>query len=93
MNSNVNTKLVSVGDRSFNVIGPQLWNSLSIHIKCSGSLSMFKLTLKTYMFKAEYYNIFFSFRLCYLTATCYLPFIVYICKYCLNTFYSFNLLK
>ena len=50
MNSNVNTKLVSV-DRSFNVIGPQLWNLLSIHIKCSGSLSMFKQTLKTYMFK------------------------------------------
>ena len=73
MNFNVNTKLVSVDDSSFNVIGPQLWNSLSIHIKCSGSLSMFKQTLKTYMFKADYCNIFFSFSLCYLTPTSYLP--------------------
>ena len=81
MNVNVNTKRVSVGDHSFNVIGPQLWNSLSIHIKCGGSLSMFKQTLKTYMFKAEYCNIFFSFSLYYtLTPTCYLPIIVYICK-------------
>ena len=74
MNVNVNVKLVSVGDRSFNVIGPQLWNLLPIHIKCSGN----KQTLKTYMFKAEYCNIFFSFSLYYnLTPMCYQPIIMY----------------
>jgi len=30
-------KFVSFGDLSFNVIDPQLWNSLPIHIKCSGT--------------------------------------------------------
>ena len=32
------TKRVSFGDRSFKVIGPRLWNSLPIAIKCSRNL-------------------------------------------------------
>jgi len=40
-------KLVNFGDCSFKVIGPRLWNSLPIHIKCSGTPSMLKQTLKT----------------------------------------------
>ena len=41
-------KLVSCGDRSFQVIGPRLWKSLPIAIKCSRTLSAFKHTLKTH---------------------------------------------
>ena len=48
------TKLASFGDRSFRVVGPRLWNSLPIDIKCSGTLSAFRKALKTHIFKAYY---------------------------------------
>ena len=56
---NVNVSLLVL------VIVPSMWLDLNYgircqFIKCSGSLSMFKQTLKTYVFKAEYCNISFS---------------------------------
>ena len=48
------TKRVSFRDRSFKVIGPRLWNSLPIAMKCNRNLSLFKQSLKTHRFKAEY---------------------------------------
>ena len=39
---------------SFQVIGPRLWNSLPIAIKRSRTPPVFKRTVKTHMFKAEY---------------------------------------
>ena len=41
---------VRVGDRSFVVQAPRLWNSLPFHIKCASSLDIFKSHLKTYLF-------------------------------------------
>jgi len=71
-------KLVGVGDHSFNVIGPQLWNLLPIHIKCSGTLSMFKLTLKLRMFKAEYCNILLSLSLYCTTWTLFIHYCIHV---------------
>ena len=39
-----------VGDKSFTVAGPALWNSIPRHIRESKSLSHFKGALKTYLF-------------------------------------------
>ena len=39
------TERVSFEDRSFKVIGPRLWNSLPIAIKCSRNLTLFKQSL------------------------------------------------
>ena len=46
------TKLVSFGDRSFNVIGRRLRHLLPMNTKFSGTLSMFKQPLKARVFKA-----------------------------------------
>lgn len=42
------------GDRSFTVSGPKLWNSLPIVIRNSPSLSCFKTSIKTYLFKEAF---------------------------------------
>ena len=42
------------GDRSFSVHAPKLWNSLPFHIRHSTSLSTFKTSLKTFLFKLSY---------------------------------------
>ena len=39
------------GDRSFGVMGPQLWNALPAHVKDCDTLGSFKKQLKTYFFK------------------------------------------
>ena len=48
------TKLVSFGDRSFNVVGPRLWNALSIAIKRIETVQLFIKALKTHIFKEEF---------------------------------------
>ena len=47
------TKLVSFGDRSFNVVGPRLWNALPIAIKRIETVPLFVKALKTHIFKEE----------------------------------------
>ena len=48
------TKLVSFGDRSFNVVGPRLWNALPIAIKRIVTVPLFIKALKTHIFKKEF---------------------------------------
>ena len=48
------TKLVSFGDRSFNVVGPRLWNALPIAIKRIDTVPLFVKALKTHIFKEEF---------------------------------------
>ena len=40
----------SIGDRSFSVYGPSLWNQLSISIRSTSTVCNFKHGLKTHMF-------------------------------------------
>ena len=42
------------GDRAFSVCSPKLWNSLPLHVKTSGTLSIFKSRLKTFLFISYY---------------------------------------
>ena len=45
---------VGLGDRAFSIVGPKLWNSLSITIWSEPSISIFKSLLKTYLFRLAY---------------------------------------
>ena len=47
--------LKTYGDRAFSVAAPRLWNALSMDIKLSLSVSVFKNTLKTHFFRAIYF--------------------------------------
>ena len=44
------TKTKGFGNRSFNQVGPVLWNALPLKIRLSESLNIFKKLLKTYLF-------------------------------------------
>ena len=46
--------LSTLGDRSFTVAGPELWNSLPLQIRSSTNISTFKPQLKTYLFRKAY---------------------------------------
>ena len=39
------------GERAFSKVAPKLWNSLPLELKTSSSLAIFKMSLKTYLFK------------------------------------------
>ena len=52
--ANCRTKLKTIGDRSFQVAGPKLWNELPIDIRSSKDLVTFKRNLKTYFFNKHY---------------------------------------
>ena len=41
---------IPLGKRCFQYVGPVFWNSLSISLKHSSSLSSFKINLKTHLF-------------------------------------------
>ena len=49
-----NYRLKSYGHRSFSVCGPELWNALPFSIRSESSLSSFKSSLKTYLFKSAF---------------------------------------
>ena len=42
------------GERSFQKVGPKLWNELPLEIKNCMSLDSFKVYLKTFLFKRAY---------------------------------------
>ena len=44
----------TLGERSFQYIGPVIWNSLSFSIRHATSLSSFKSKLKTHLFSSAY---------------------------------------
>ena len=44
------SKLVTYGDRAFEVAAPTLWNSLPSHIRMVDNINVFKRTLKTHLF-------------------------------------------
>ena len=44
----------TLGERSFQYIGPAIWNSLSFSIRHATSLSSFKSKLKTHLFSSAY---------------------------------------
>lgn len=48
------TRLKTRGDRAFSVVGPKLWNDLPFHIRTAPTLSVFKSTLKTYLFSLAF---------------------------------------
>jgi hypothetical protein len=43
-----------MGDRSFAVAGPSLWNRLPANVAAAPSLAAFKKQLKTFLFAAAY---------------------------------------
>ena len=45
------SRLVTCGDRSFNVAGPKLWNNLPLQIRESSSIQSFKKEPKSHLFK------------------------------------------
>ena len=45
----------TLGERSFQYIGPVIWNSLSFSVRHATSLSSFKSKLKTYLFSSAYW--------------------------------------
>ena len=45
----------AIGDCSFCVAGPRLWNSLPSHIRFSPSVSIFKKSLKTLLFPCDWF--------------------------------------
>ena len=63
------SKTVTYGGNSFRTLAPTLWNSLPSFVRNSQSLSIFKKSLKTHLFKMEYeyllshdaFNYFYSF--------------------------------
>ena len=48
------TRRSTLGDRSFLVAGPRLWNTLPQHITSASSLQIFKSRLKTYLFSTSF---------------------------------------
>ena len=48
------TRLKTVGDKSFSVYAPKVWNKLPFDIKSSHSVDSFKVKLKTHLFKSIY---------------------------------------
>ena len=46
--------LPSLGDRSFSVAAPKLWNKLPNYIRTSASISVFKSRLKPYLFRVAF---------------------------------------
>ena len=44
----------SIGDGSFSVCGPSTWNSLPFNVRHSDTLSKFKSSLKTYLFRLSF---------------------------------------
>ena len=44
------SKNKSMGDRSFSVAGPTLWNKLPVELRCLVSFETFKTKLKSYLF-------------------------------------------
>jgi len=51
------SRLVTVGDRSFAVAGPRLWDTLPEDITSAPSLLMFRRKLKTHLFGQSYPDI------------------------------------
>ena len=49
--------LKGYGERSFSYAGPKLWNSLPLLIRKSASVSIFKIQVKTFLFKEAFRNI------------------------------------
>jgi len=48
------TRTVTYGDRSFNVVGPKLWNSLPVDMRCCDDLNTFKKLLKTLLYRKAF---------------------------------------
>ena len=46
--------LPTLGDRSFSVAAPKLWNKLPNYIRTSASISIFKSWLKAYLFRVAF---------------------------------------
>ena len=46
--------LSQYGERSFQKVGPKLWNELPLDIKTRDSIDSFKIALKTYLFKEAF---------------------------------------
>ena len=48
------TSRSTLGNRSFVVAGPRLWNNLPQHVTSASSLQVFKNRLKTHLFKTSF---------------------------------------
>ena len=49
----------TLGDRSFSIAAPKLWDALPGHIRNVESIDSFKKQLKTYFFKLAYFQFLF----------------------------------
>ncbi len=47
-------RLKSSGDRAFAVVGPRLWNNLPLHVRKAQTHSVFKSSLKTYLYSLAF---------------------------------------
>ena len=47
-------RLKTYGDRAFSVCAPKLWNKLPEYMRNCDDLNVFKLDLKTYLFKKAF---------------------------------------
>ena len=47
----------SMGDRAYSVYAPKAWNNVDPSVRNSLSLSIFKKSLKTYLFEKYYNNV------------------------------------
>jgi len=48
------TTCKTLGDRAFKVAAPNLWNALSVDLRCIRDLNIFKRKLKTFYFNEAY---------------------------------------
>ena len=66
----------AIGDCSFSVAGPCLWNALPSHIRFSLSVSIFKKSLKTHLFPTDWLHFIPGIISCVFNI--YVPFIIFI---------------
>lgn len=64
-------RLSTIGERSFCVNAPKLWNSLHPSLRNNSSLSAFKFKLKTNLFEIFFQRIFFVFVIIFVFVNCY----------------------
>ena len=66
-------------DRSFNVAGPKIWNSLPVELCLSETVNSFKTKLKTYLFHKCYSYLLCLLYMCKTLLVCTAPQISYAC--------------
>ncbi len=77
------TLLTTMGDRALSSLAPKLWNSLPSEIRNAESLSVFKLSLKTY-FKCSFYVITLFYYIGFVLFDCFFTACTFVCIFLLH---------